>query len=125
MNLNFATFAVASCLLVMTACAKVESAPQLIPGAYAAATVTDSNVQAAARFAIGAQHQALLNAGESGPLDLMGILAAEQQVVAGVNYRLRLRVRRNGQEQDAEALVWWQAWRKPDPYQLTSWQWRQ
>jgi hypothetical protein len=124
MNLKLATFPVASCLLVMTACGKVDSAPQSMPGAYAAASVTDPNVQAAARFAIDAEQQALLKAGESGTLDLVSILGAEQQVVAGVNYRLRLRVRRSGQAQDAAALVWWQAWRKPDPYQLTSWQWQ-
>jgi hypothetical protein len=27
-------------------------------------------------------------------------------------------------EKEAEAVVWWQAWRKPDPYQLTSWIWK-
>ncbi len=124
MNPNLKTFAVASCLLVVTACAKVDSAPQSMPGAYAAAPVTDPNVQAAARFAIDAEQQALLKAGESGALDLVDIMRAEQQVVAGVNYRLRLRVRRNGQAQEAEALVWWQAWRKPDPYQLTAWHWQ-
>jgi hypothetical protein len=124
MNLKFETFAVASCLLVMAACARVDSAPQPMPGAYAAAPVTDPNVSAAARFAIDAEQQALLKAGESGTLDLVGILGAEQQVVAGVNYRLRLMVRRNGQEQAADALVWWQAWRKPDPYRLTSWKWQ-
>jgi hypothetical protein len=124
MTLKLETFAVALCLLVMTACAKVDSAPQSMPGAYAVGSVTDPNVQAAARFAIDAEQQALLKAGESGTLDLVAILGAEQQVVAGINYRLRLRVRRNGQAQDAEALVWWQAWRKPDPYQLTSWQWQ-
>jgi len=124
MNLKLASFAVTFSLLAMTACAAVDSAPQSTPGAYAAASVTDPNVQAAARFAIDAEQQALLKAGESGTLDLVAILGAEQQVVAGINYRLRLRVRRNGQAQDAEALVWWQAWRKPDPYQLTSWQWQ-
>jgi hypothetical protein len=55
---------------------------------------------------------------------LVRILGAEQQVVAGLNYRLQLRVTLDGEEKTAEALVWWQAWRKPEPYQLTSWTWR-
>jgi hypothetical protein len=29
----------------------------------------------------------------------------------------------DGREKQAEAIVWWQAWRNPDPYQLTSWKW--
>jgi hypothetical protein len=58
-------------------------------------------------------------------LELSKILGAEQQVVAGMNYRLKLRVRVNGNEKQAEAIVWWQSWRKPDPYQLTSWKWNE
>lgn len=124
MNLDFETIAVASCLFVMTACTQADSAPQPMPGAYAAAQVTDPSVRAAARFALDAKNHALQTTGEFGPLELVSILGAEQQVVAGVNYRLRLRVRRNGEEQEAEALVWWQAWQIPDPYRLTSWQWQ-
>jgi hypothetical protein len=33
-------------------------------------------------------------------------------------------VKHDGVEKTADAVVWWQAWRKPDPYQLTSWTWR-
>lgn len=124
MNLKRLLFSAASPFLLMTACAKVDSTPHPMPGAYAPASVTDPNVQAAARFALNAEQEALLKAGESATLELVDIVGAEQQVVAGVNYRLRLRVRRNGQAQDAEALVWWQAWRTPDPYQLNSWRWR-
>jgi hypothetical protein len=52
------------------------------------------------------------------------IVAAEHQVVAGMNYRLQLRVTLDSEEKTAEALVWWQVWRKPEPYQLTSWTWK-
>lgn len=124
MNLKHFLLTAASPLLLMAACAKVDPAPQSIQGAYASASVTDPNVQAAASFAIDAERQALLKAGEAGTLDLVRLVGAERQVVAGVNYRLRLRLKRDGREQDAEALVWWQVWRKPDPYQLTSWHWR-
>jgi len=40
-----------------------------------------------------------------------------------LNYRLTLRVTIDAHEKEAEAVVWWQAWRKPDPYQLKSWMW--
>ena len=83
-------------------------------------------VVAAAAFAIKAQQNAMLEKKdlESPKLKLVTILQAEQQVVAGTNYRLKLKVKLNGKEKSAEAIVWWQAWRKPDPYQLTSWTWK-
>jgi cystatin-C len=88
-------------------------------GGYAKASVTDKDVVAAAEFAIKAQSE------ESQPskLELLKILRAEQQVVAGVNYRLTLKVKHGGSERTAEATVWWQAWR-PNPYQLSSWDWK-
>jgi len=86
--------------------------------------VTDDQVLSAARFAVGAQQKALSVDGKNAALELVSVLAAEQQVVSGVNYRLELRVKRNGAEKTAAAVVWWQALRKPDPYQLTSWDWR-
>jgi len=38
-----------------------------------------------------------------------------------MNYKLTLEVLVDGKKQTAEALVWWQSWRQPDPYQLSSW----
>lgn len=96
-------------------------AQQPRPGGYAGASVTNKEVVAAAAFAIQAQAKA---GGETARLELVEILAAERQVVAGMNYRLTLKVKRHGQERTAEAIVWWQAWRKPEPYQLTSWNWK-
>jgi hypothetical protein len=86
--------------------------------------VTDDQVMSAARFAVEAQHKALSADGENAALELVSVLAAEQQVVSGINYRLELRMKHNGAEKTAAAVAWWQAWRKPDPYQLTSWDWR-
>jgi len=33
-------------------------------------------------------------------------------------------VKVDGDEKTAEAVVWWQAWRKSAPYQLTTWNWK-
>jgi hypothetical protein len=102
-------------------CAATESKP----GGYGPASVASKEVVAAATFAAEAQQQVIKKQpGEaSASLELIGIQAAEQQVVSGVNYRLRLKVRHNERERTAEAAVWWQAWRQPDPYRLTSWHW--
>jgi curli biogenesis system outer membrane secretion channel CsgG len=115
-------------LILMTACAKVTSAPEaaptVMPGGYSKVPVTDERVVAAAAFAIDTERQALKAAGEPAQLQLLSLVGAEQQVVAGMNYRLNLKVTRNGKEQLADAVVWWQAWRQPDPFRLTSWQWK-
>ncbi len=105
------------------------------PGGFRSVSATERGVKATAAFAIQAHQQALREkpAGQAGSgsqtppaprLELVRILGAEQQVVAGLNYRLQLRVTLDGEEKTAEALVWWQAWRKPEPYQLTSWTWK-
>lgn len=100
-------------------------AQQPIAGGYSKASVTEEEVIAAANFAVSAQQKAMQNSteGKAGSLELVKILGAEQQVVAGMNYRLKLQIKLNGREKQAEVVVWWQAWRKPDPYQLTSWKW--
>ena len=94
---------------------------QSMTGGYAAASVTDKEVVAAAAFAIKAQEKA---GGDTARLELVEIQGAESQVVAGINYRLQLKVKLNSEERAAEAIVWRQAWRKPEPYQLTSWNWK-
>jgi hypothetical protein len=40
-----------------------------------------------------------------------------------MTYRLQLRVTLDGEEKTADALVWWQAWRKPESYPWTTWTW--
>jgi hypothetical protein len=100
-------------------------AQQPKPGGYVTGAVANKEVVAAAAFAVNAQQKAMQEKKnvDSPTLELVTILQAEQQVVAGINYRLKLKVKLNGKEKPAEAIVWWQAWRKPDPYQLTSWTW--
>ena len=97
-----------------------------MPGGYAKASVTDKNVLAAARFAITAQSDAIRQAKDrpQTTLELLSVITAEQQVVAGANYHLILSVKENGNPRTADVVVWWQAWRKPDPYRLTSWTWK-
>lgn len=95
------------------------------PGGYAPVSVADKDVVAAARFAV-ETHQKLTKkqpSEASTSLKLVSIQSAEQQVVSGINYRLKLNVEHNDKDRTAEAIVWWQAWRRPDPHRLTSWRW--
>lgn len=114
-----------SCILFAGCATQPVREPPLC-GGYSAAALRDEQVIAAAAFAVEAQREALRRdkGTQPGALVLVKILDAQQQVVAGVNYRLRLKVRLDGRDREAEALVWWQAWRLPDPYKLTSWDWR-
>ena len=108
-------------VLLVTACVIAGQVQQPMPGGYTTAAVTSNDVIQAAAFAIKAQEKA---SGKTSRMELVKILEAERQVVAGVNYRLKLNVKLNGKGKTAEAVVWWQAWRKPDPYQLMSWNWK-
>lgn len=100
--------------------------PAPLAGGFASAPTGDAAVVEAAAFAVQAQRRLLreASAGKAVDLKLIAIVAAQQQVVAGMNYKLVLRVRLNGHEKRAEATVWRQAWRKPEPCRLTSWIWR-
>lgn len=111
-------------LLVASACGGETAVPSSTPGGYAQVAVGDRAVVTAAAFAVDAQRRAMRSGGDAATLELVRVLAAESQVVAGTNFRLTLRVRLNGAERTADTVVWWQAWRQPDPYRLTSWQWR-
>jgi len=86
-------------------------------GAYGTVSHADPAVQDAARFAVEAQ-----NRRQTAPLQLVKVLASEQQVVAGMNYRLTLLVNENGRLRKATAVVWSQPWR--NRLELTEWQWR-
>lgn len=99
-------------------------AGQPITGGFAKGPVSKKEVVEAADFAIKAQKKAMQDqSGQTTRLEMVRILEADELVVAGVNYRLKLKVEVNGTEKQAEVVVLWQAWRKPDPYQLTSWKW--
>lgn len=101
--------------------ARAADAPR--PGGYTQAPADSKDVLKAAWFAVEARSRSATN----GPaLRLAKVESAETQVVAGTNYRFVLAVRegKDKAERRAEAIVWWQPWRTPDPYQLTSWSWK-
>ena len=108
--------------IALCACERLAEKP--IPGGYYAVSVTNAEVVAAADFAIKAEETTMQGNNPSATLTLVKILSAQQQVVAGMNYRLHLQVKVNGTEKKAEAVVWWQAWNKQEPYKLTSWNWK-
>ena len=101
--------------------------PEQLPapaGSYAPVSVADPNVRTAADVAVKGESYRLNAAAAGVPqtLELLAIVAAEQQVVAGVNYRLRLRVKHNGQLREAETVVLWQSWNQL-PFEIHSWTW--
>lgn len=117
----------ATALLLAAGCSSTQHEPANAPGGvvaggYSEAPVKSAEVRAAALYAVQAQTQA--TAGGGSKLELLAVESASQQVVSGVNYRLQLKVSHKGNVRSAEAVVWWQSWRKPDPYQLTSWIWK-
>ena len=117
---------IAAFFLFTAACPTAAMAQHSIPGGFASTSVTNKEVVAAAAFAIKAQEEKMprKNDGKNPKIELVKILGAEQQVVAGMNYRLQLKIKVDGDENTAEAVVWWQAWRKSAPYQLTAWNWK-
>jgi uncharacterized lipoprotein NlpE involved in copper resistance len=83
-------------------------------GGYSSAETSDAGVKGAAQFAVGEQST---KTGRS--LELVRIVRAERQVVAGLNYRLCLEVTEAGARQQALAVVY----RNPaQQLSLTSWQ---
>jgi hypothetical protein len=107
--------------LISVSCEAAESKP----GGYAPTPVASKDVMAAATFSVETQQKVIREQPHeaSAKLDLISVEAAEQQVVSGINYRLKLKVKHNDKDRMAEAIVWSQAWRKPHPYRLTSWRW--
>ena len=97
-----------------------------MPGGKTPAVLSNPEVITAANFAIKEEQQRMRSnpSAARATLSLVSILSAQQQVVAGMNYNLTLLVKMDGQERQAEATVWWQSWRQPDPYQLTAWEWK-
>ncbi|WP_461785527.1 exo-alpha-sialidase, partial [Prosthecobacter sp.] len=79
-----------------------------LAGGFSQAANTDAEVLKAAQFAVKAHDP---------KLTLKSVTAAEQQIVAGINYKLRLTT---SDGRKADTVVW----RKLDgSYELTSWQW--
>lgn len=113
-------------VLTNSVMADIIAPPNKLDGGYSAASVTDKEVIAAADFAIKAEEKALQELKDSEPakLELVKIVSARQQVLAGTNYRLKLKVKLDGKEKVAEVVVWHEVRRNPDPYKLRSWTWK-
>jgi hypothetical protein len=100
------------------------------PGGYTVVEATNKDVAAAAKFAVkeqakGGNADTKKEKTEPAPkLELIKVLKAKQQIVSGTNFKMELSVKEDGKPRTAEATVWWQPWRKPNPYQLTSWTWK-
>jgi len=86
-----------------------------IAGGWSKVSAQDENVRKAAEAAV---KSASRNSGK--PVTLVSIEEASQQVVAGMNYALKLTVKVGGTTQKAETTVWWQSWR-PVPFEVTDW----
>lgn len=99
-------------------CASVVAAQQV--GGYKPADTNDQQVVAAAEFAVNTRKEQ-----EGGPLSLVSIKSAEQQVVAGMNYRLCLEVKAAdetdaGVESQSVLTVVFQSLQRK--YELKSWE---
>jgi hypothetical protein len=92
-----------------------------IPGGFSKAEVNDPEVKRAAEFAVQTRETAMRKSGVKTSLKLLSIDSARQQVVAGLNFELALKVEIDGVKKDVTALVWWQAWNQQTPRQLMSW----
>jgi hypothetical protein len=90
---------------------------QPVPGGFSSADVSDKEVVAAAEAAMRSEGKA---AAGSKPATLLEILRAEQQVVAGMNYKLVLRLGVDDSERDAEVVVYRNL---KHGYEVTSWRW--
>ena len=92
---------------------RVLAQPAQIAGGYGEASKTDPEFLSAARFAVKQERRKL-----GRRLSLISIERAEVQVVAGLNYRLCLKVKIKGKPQDITAVVYKNLKQK---YSLSSW----
>jgi Aspartic acid proteinase inhibitor len=85
-----------------------------LPGAYAPAKLTE-DAKAAADFAVREEAKR-----EAVTLKLVSVSKVEKQIVAGINFRLALEVKKGGSTRVADAVVFRDL---KSRYQLTSWKW--
>lgn len=114
MKKNWRVVAIVAALNIVLGAISSVSAQQLpIAGGYAEASTSDPEVVSAASFAIRAEGRKI-----GARISLLSIERAEVQVVAGLNYRLHLKVKVNGRTQDATAVVYRNL---RQTYSLSSW----
>jgi copper homeostasis protein (lipoprotein) len=86
-----------------------------VPGGYSITSITDKDVVSAANFAVEQQQQ---KTGQ--PLSLVSVTQAQQQVVAGKNYKLCMKIKDGSNVRTASAVVYRNLQRQNS---LTSWTW--
>jgi hypothetical protein len=110
-------YALVACLL-LEGCAHAADSKSMsnsVPGGWSAVAVDDAKVKIAAQRAVSVQGSI-----EKAELKLVSIDDAQRQVVAGINYKLRLSLTKGPQQRKASATVW----AKLDgTYELTAWSW--
>jgi len=104
-------------LLSVTPALRAEGA-KTITGGLAEVSVQQQEVIAAAAFAVRAQEAVMGKEAKGARLSLVKVLSAQHQVVAGLNYFLRLEVKADKTRKIVEAVVWL---RLSGDYELTSW----
>ncbi len=92
-----------------------QAAKAQIAGGYGSVDTKDPQVKAAARYAVTVENRKV----RSGVV-LLSLVKAEQQVVAGMNYKLCLKVRNGKRVRYATAVVYRDLKGKRS---LTSWDW--
>lgn len=115
---------VVAILTIAAGCQCAKQANQV--GSYSSTSSRSADAVTAAAFAIKAQQAEMRKSADtkSAKLSLGQITSAQKQVVSGINFKINMKVNLDGKERDAEAVVWHQAWRKPNPYELTHWVWK-
>src|SRR5215218_8617120 len=110
-------YALVACLLLegCAHAADTNSMSNSMPGGWSAVAVDDAKVKTAAQRAV-----ALQASMEQSELKLVSIDDAQRQVVAGINYKLRLSVMKGAQQRKASATVWGKL---DATYDLTAWSW--
>ena len=94
-------------------CGSVFAGERILMGGWSETEVDNPEVLKATKFAV-AERSGDMNM----VIELVEILNAEQQVVAGMNYLMTLKVKEDGEEKTVLAKVW----RKLDgEYELTEW----
>jgi len=102
-------------IAALPGCRSAVEPETVIPGGWQTVKTTDFDVAQAATHALIAE---AMTSGET--LKLLSVMEARRQVVAGMNYNLKLAVERNGEKAIATAVVW----AKLDgTHDLTKWTW--
>ncbi|HBC85960.1 MAG TPA: hypothetical protein DCZ94_03295 [Lentisphaeria bacterium] len=117
MKSSITTFLVATLVLVFWS----SSLHAQVAGGYTKAETDDLEIANSANFAMKAQEAILRKDNKDAKVSLVKILEASKQVVAGMNYKMKLKVNVDDKEKIAEVVVWKKL---SGEYELTSWNYK-